>query len=70
MVKLYSDTDTSLAEFAEEMEGRNPVFIYSYADYVLVSDVEIDPDDLEDVFSKAISDFEDSNDDLDYDYDD
>ena len=63
MVKLYCDTDTSLAEFAEEMEGRNPIFVYPYADYVLVSDVEIDPDDLDDVINKAIEDFEDSDDD-------
>jgi len=65
MIKLYNDSDTSLVEFAEEMERRNPVYIYTYDDFVLVSDVEIDEDDVENVITEAIKEWQEQNDDLD-----
>lgn len=71
MLKIYNDGDTTLGEFAEEMESRNPIYIYTEGDYILVSDVEIDEDDVENVMRKAIEDWEEENGvEQDFDYDD
>lgn len=61
--KMFEIEELDLAEFLEEVEDKSPVYIYTYdGEYVMVSTVEIDPDDLEELFERKIADLENDDD--------
>ena len=70
MVKIYN-TDGNESDVLDAIvDHSQPVYVYSYSngdDYTLVSDKEIDEDDLEDVAENLIDELDEDEED---DYDD
>ena len=67
MTKLYNEEDFDLSDFVSEIiDLRQPIFVYAYSDelnnFILVSEVEIDDEDLESVFELQIKEYYKNND--------
>jgi hypothetical protein len=63
MVRFYKLDETEFSEFVDDLtEVGQPLYCYQFQDgaetYILFSNNEIDEDDLENVFSDKIRDYE------------
>lgn len=70
-IKAYDLDDIDLVDNLDEIMGMpQPIYLYQYendSNYMIVSDKEIDPDDLENIARDAVSELENDEDDDVYD---